>query len=47
MKKKAYLCPDAETVELDMQLGVLDTSNGLSGDSLPILDKDDTTLGWD
>ena len=46
MKQNAYVSPEAGILQLDMQQGVLDASNGLSGDSLPTLDKDDTTLGW-
>lgn len=46
MNRKTYDCPEVEILQLDMQQGVLDVSNGLSGDQLPSLGTDDSTLGW-
>lgn len=46
MKRRTYDSPTAEILQLDLQQGVLDASNGLSGDQLPTLGQDDSTLGW-
>lgn len=46
MNRNAYDSPEVEILQLDMQQGVLDASNGLSGDQLPTLGTDDNTLGW-